>query len=57
VVARLNREAADDKPLIHYARVPFTAVCGADVPNQVTTSNLGHETCPACRALVSEEPR
>ncbi len=34
--------------LVHYAIVPFQAVCGADVPNQSTSAVLARVSCPAC---------
>lgn len=36
------------EPLIHLAAKPFVAVCGADVPNQRTTTVRGHVTCLHC---------
>ncbi len=36
------------EPLIHLAVKPFVAVCGADVPNQRTTTVRGHVTCLHC---------
>lgn len=40
--------------LIHFATVPFIADCGADVPNQRTTTIRGNVTCEACKV---DEPR
>lgn len=36
--------------LKHFAVTPFVAVCGADEPNQTTTTIRAGVTCPACVA-------
>jgi hypothetical protein len=51
----LDAPAPVAPPLVHFAMEPFRPICGADVPNQMTTTDYEHATCPKCRA-PSEKP-
>jgi hypothetical protein len=43
----------DPPGAIHAAAAPFVAACGADVPNQQTTTIPEHVTCPNCRPSIA----
>lgn len=58
VVRHLDERARAslDLKVVHFALKPFQAVCGADEPNQSTTTVQDHATCKECREVpVAEE--
>lgn len=51
--AERARQAAFGSPsVVHLSFKPFVAECGANVPNQRSTDNCNHVTCPACRKFI-----
>lgn len=42
------------KNLIHFAKIAFTAMCGADVPNQATSTVSASVNCPRCVLALND---
>lgn len=47
---------ASQTELWHFGGIPFRPLCGANLPNQSTTSVRENVTCPACRAKMEDKP-
>lgn len=42
---------------VHYSVRPFDPLCGANLENQETTTQIGHATCISCLRAAVEEAR